>query len=133
MVKRWSKLQAEVEDLFSPGHKAKIHCSVYRMKSQRGNTNLPRYWITVNGNIIWDYPKNTIDNTEYPYITDISEISNLLREYIDTPRDVLKKKIFKNDRWGLTSILKALDRRIIWSIEEYGTKNRLLGFLGEFK
>lgn len=47
----------------------------------------------------------------YPYQTDIPDISALIREYIDTPKDEVFSKHFDNDYWGLINILKAADRR----------------------
>lgn len=39
-------------------------------------------------------------------------ISNLIRDYIDTPvADILTRR-FENDYWGLTDILRAADKRI---------------------
>ena len=91
MPKRWSKLQKEYYLLKAKNIELQLHCGVYRMQSELGSTNLPRYWISLKKEIIWDYPKDFInkphpDRTDwYPYSTDISEISNLIREYIDTP------------------------------------------------
>ncbi len=48
----------------------------------------------------------------YPYSSETSEISNMLREYIDTPSSELMTKKFEGDHWGLTDILRAADRRI---------------------
>ena len=120
MGKPWSKLQKELYLLLAEGLNLQLHCSVYRMESQRGSTNLPRYWLTLEGEIIWDYPKdfmgtnhpNRVDPKWYPYGTDIPDISNLIREYIDTPKKELFNKQFENDHWGLTNILKASDKRI---------------------
>jgi hypothetical protein len=36
----------------------------------------------------------------------------LLREYIDTPKELIFEKHFTADNWGLTDILKAADRRL---------------------
>lgn len=96
------------------------------MRSARGSTDLPRYWISLKDEIIFDYPKqfirkgedgNFIENlkgerAECPYITDISKISDLIREYIDTPKEEIFSKQFENDAWGLADIIKAADRRI---------------------
>lgn len=118
-MSQWSKLQKRLSDLISPELGLQIHCGVYRMQSQHGSTDLPRYWITFGKEIIWDYPKMLIGQPQlgdvplewYPYDTDISTISDLIREYIDTPSEDLLEKEFVNDRWGLTNILKAADRR----------------------
>ena len=101
-MRRWSKLQKQLYLLIAPEINFQIHCSVFRMQSRRGSTDLPRYWITLDKKIIWDYPKQFISTTHpdrsnpewYPYGTDISLISNLLREYIDTPKNELLIKQF---------------------------------------
>lgn len=124
-MKRWSKLQNELYLITDPDIDFQIHCSVYRMHSQRGSVDLPRYWITLNGEIIFDYPKQFInpngelknlssDNSAvpYPYKNDISDISDLIREYIDTPVSEIMTKHFERDYWGLANILRAADRRI---------------------
>jgi len=128
-MKRWSKLQKELYLVIDPSLDFQIHCSAYRMKSQHGSTDLPRYWITLGKNIIFDYPKQFINqeielpeewnkknkNTlgdYYPYHNDVSSISELIREYIDTPVKELLDKKFESDAWALTDILKAADKRI---------------------
>jgi hypothetical protein len=89
-VKPWSKLQREVSKLFAEGLRLQIQCRTYRMASARGSTDLPRYWCTLGKDVIWDYPRDFGENTTYaPYDTDVSSISSLLCEYIDTPTDQL--------------------------------------------
>lgn len=124
-MKRWSKLQKKLYSIVDTTIGFQIHCSRYRMKSQYGSTDLPRYWITLGDEIIFDYPKqfmnksgavNTMShykpNKSYPYVTDISAISDLIQSYIDTPKEDVFDKHFENDNWGLINILKAADRRI---------------------
>ena len=119
-MSQWSKLQKRLYDLISLEIDLQVHCGVYRMQSQRGSAGLLRYWITLDKEIIWDYPKMIIEIPQlgkaplkwYPYVTDISSISDLFREYIDTPAEELLEKEFVNDYWGLTNILKVSDRRI---------------------
>jgi hypothetical protein len=94
------------------------------MDSVCGSTDLPRYWITLDQETIWDYPKQFVSEggtqdlsgsgfvAWYPYNTDISDISALIREYIDTPKEEIFNKVFLNDHWGLINILRAADRRI---------------------
>lgn len=111
-MRRWSKLQREIEQLFAEGVDLRIQCRAYRMASQRGSTDLPRYWVTLGKEVIWDYPRDFGNLTEdYPYLTDIGAISGLIRDYIDTPVEHLLVKPF-NDQWHLTEILLAVDRRI---------------------
>lgn len=111
----WSKLQKSLYSIISDKLNFQIHCSVYRMKSQRGTTDLPRYFITIDKEIIFDYPKQFLNREEiknYPYETEISDISMCIREYIDCPVALLPEKKFENDLWGITEILKAADKRI---------------------
>ena len=111
----WSKLQKSLYLIVADNVDFQIHCSVYRMKSQRGSTDLPRYWITIGKDIIFDYPKQFLSdkgNENYPYVTQISDISDLIRQYIDCPVNLLPEKHFENDLWGLTDILKAVDKRL---------------------
>lgn len=125
MKKRWSKLQKELYLIIDPSIDFQIHCVAYPMQSRYGNTSLPRYWITLGNEIIFDYPKQfvlgdgTVKNYDpdgihqiYPYTTDISDVSSLIREYIDTPVSQIVTKHFENDHWGLANILRAADRRI---------------------
>lgn len=120
MSKPWSKLQKEFYLIRAEGLKLQLQCRSYRMDSQMGSTNCPRYWITLGKEIIWDYPKDFVGKPHpdrkpsewYPYGNDIPDISNLIREYIDTPKGEIMKKIFENDCWGLINILRAADKRI---------------------
>jgi hypothetical protein len=83
-------------------------------KSQSSEPQIPRYWVTIGKGktkeIVWDYPG---DFEAYPYewTEDVPGISDLIREYIDTPRNKVKSKIFKNDKFDLVNILRQYDRR----------------------
>jgi len=123
LKRRWSKLQREIYKITTDNINIQIHCTVYPMDSQYGSTDLPRYWITLDKEVIFDYPKQFVTSDGcvrnlsgfsigYPYNACISDISNLIREYIDTPKDEILTKIFNNDYWGLINILRAADRRI---------------------
>lgn len=122
-MKRWSKLQKKLYQITDPDLKFQIHLTKYRMQSQRGSTDLPRYWITLHQEIIFDYPADFMnqnglvqnlsgEETYYPYETDISEISDLIEAYLNTPKEILFSTHFEQDSWGLANILKAADRRI---------------------
>jgi hypothetical protein len=124
--RHWSKLQRKIYDLISCDIHFQIHCVAYPIRSQCGSTNLPRYWITLDKEIIWDYPKDFIIkcNKEkrltnnhgktfaLPYSSEVSAISQIIREYINTPKNELFDKFFENDKWDITEILKVADRRI---------------------
>lgn len=118
MSKRWSKLQSRLYNIIDPDINMQIHCSLYEMNSNDGwhGNKLPRYFITIDKEIVFDYPKD-FDNTKkygfnsYPWDTDISGISNVIEEYIQSPKDKILKE-FSNDKWGITDILRVCDRRI---------------------
>lgn len=118
MSKRWSKLQTRLYGLMDPSVKFQIHCALYEMNSNDGyhGNKLPRYWITIGKEIVFDYPKN-FDTTErygfntYPWDTDINMISCTIEDYIQCPESKLMDH-FVNDRWGITDILRVCDRRI---------------------
>jgi hypothetical protein len=135
----WSKLQKELYDLIDEKINFQIHCVAHRMK-RASNITPTRYWITLDKETLWDYPQDFVEkytstvqcrdgsiqefnesrlvNTKgekvygYPYGCDVTEISDTIRKYIDTPKDELFEKEFESDNWGLTDILKAADRRI---------------------
>jgi hypothetical protein len=62
----WSSLQRQIHALLEPTIDLRIHCSAYRMQSQRGSANLPRYWITLGKKIIWDYPRQFVQLPSHP-------------------------------------------------------------------
>jgi hypothetical protein len=112
-MKRWSKLQKQIYNLRAPGLNLQIHCSVYRAASPHGNSNVPRYWISLDKEIIWDFPKQFLaKSSEQIAAGGVSDISALLRDYIDTPKNQLADKVFVDDLWGLVDILRAADRRL---------------------
>ena len=92
-MKRWSTLQKNLDNIIDEQIVFQIHISKYRMDSQYGSTDLPRYWITVGKEIIFDYPKDFVNKEDsgpcivdfdgrksyYPYQTDITRISELVR------------------------------------------------------
>ena len=116
----WSKLQRAVYMIRAQGLPLQIQCRVYPMDAIYGTTGIPRYWITLGKEIIWDYPKQFVSlgyldrhlPDKWPYATDISEISCLIREYLDTPRSAILSEPFENDLWGIVNILRAADRRV---------------------
>lgn len=124
-MKRWSKLAKRLYGLIDESIDFKLHCTVYKMQSRCGSTDLPRYFITLAGEILFDYPKDFVLKSGgvkslaggalakiYPYGNDIGDIDELIREYINTPKDELFAKHFDADEWGLANILKAADKRI---------------------
>lgn len=132
-MRRWSKLQKQLYQIIDPAIGFQIQCRVYAMDSLCGSTGIPRYWITLGKEIIWDYPKHFVSKGfldrhlpyKWPYATDVSGISDLIRNYIDTPREQLLIKTFQEDVWELVDILRAADRRLgnrQWDLLEQRTQ-----------
>ena len=130
---RFSKLKKRIESLFSPDANLKVRCTCYGYIGWGGYRELPRLWITLNKEIIFDFLKDFKDlripdpnawsqehrEIGYPVLHyDIMFVNDLIQEYIETPVDILFDHDFIYDHYGLTDILKAADRRI--------GKNRLL-------
>ena len=59
-MRKWSSLQRELYKIIDDKINFQIHLSKYRMQSRYGSADLPRYWITLNGEIIFDYPKQFV-------------------------------------------------------------------------
>lgn len=130
----FTKLSKEIEKLFVTELNLKVNCISYPIRSQYGSSSIPRFYIQLGKDkeIIWDFPKDfPIKNANYHCWKDQTVISQLIREYIDTPVLELPKKKFEIERimridqylWenhqdeydfklGLTDLFKAADRRL---------------------
>lgn len=148
----FSKLKKQVEALFVPSLKMEVNCISYPIRSQYGSSSIPRFYVRLNKEIIWDFPKDfPIKNLDYHYWKDSTVVSELLREYMDTPINELLNKTFGLENigtllqhWGekhrekydfnleLTDLLKAADRRIgkekliTWGEEKSNPKIRMI-------
>lgn len=129
----FSKLKKSIERLFDDKLKMEFCCNSYPIRGQRGHRNsVPRYYVKLGKEIIWDFPKD-FDMKELPfyYWADNNHINDLVRDYIDAPLEELLTKKFKYDKNGfimqhlysneqdrfeidykLTEIFKAADRRL---------------------
>ena len=114
-MKRWSKLQSKLYDIISDKIDFSIHVEKYPCNSNDShydkNRVLPRYFITINNEIIFDYPKNFPNSTTY-FISGnkMSKISNIIENYINTPKE--KIMTIPPDEFGLTNILRVCDKRV---------------------
>ena len=128
----WSKLQKQLYKIMDSTVKFQMHCSVFKTKSawnagqkagiSKKKESIPHYWITVNGETVWDFPNNYIDNDSlvdgftlkevYFYPDNYNWIADVLRNYINTPKEQLLTIKFDNDKFGLVDVLRKYDRRI---------------------
>lgn len=108
-MSRWSKLKKEVDDLMDPKLKFQIYCNAYNIGEC---TRLPLFWVTLDKQIIWDWPSNFMSDDGYWYFYDVARrTTKLLRAYIDTPVAKLLSREY-DDRFKLVPVLLACDRRI---------------------
>lgn len=107
---RWSRLRKLIEDLWDPDLDLQILCTSLR---RPGIGDIGRYWITLEGETIWQYPADLDSALSQPVGNpEVGEVTVALREYIDTPRDALLDMRLTGDVWGLGDLLKAADRRL---------------------
>ena len=57
MPRRWSKLQHRLQKIFAPNIRLQFHCAIYRIP-RHVDTVCPRYFLMLNSEIIWDWPRN---------------------------------------------------------------------------
>ena len=121
MAKRWSKLKKLIELLFVPGLPLRIHCTDIRTMPQNEGSLaevLGVFTCRLGREVIWRFPRQFV-NTEtiYPdgenyYSYGVRDLNELLRDYLDSPKEGLLTKDFPRDYFGLTNILKVADRRM---------------------
>jgi hypothetical protein len=118
MARRWSKLQKQLYDLIDDRVPLQVHCiGMDNLKDKASIKSLGVFRVHLGRRIIWDFPKGVLksapeNNGQIGFSYSVSDINELVREYIDTPKDELLEKLFPGDRYGLTDILKAADRRL---------------------
>jgi len=131
MARRWSKLKSKIEALFSENLDLQIHCTTYMTDNTFG-APYPRHWIVLDKKIIFDFPSQFLEWKHpgvagaVPYIdSETGTLSDLMEEYLETPKLELLDKVFERDQWGFTDILKASDRRLGKSRLAQKFENRL--------
>ena len=65
----------------------------------------------MGGKIIWDWPKDFMEQEEWYFYDSAKKISQFLRDYINTPECELLSKQFE-DPFKLIPVLRVCDRRI---------------------
>ena len=118
MSKRWSKLQKKIYCMIDPNLDWQIHCMKYRVPGHSGMQEFPRYFVTLNGKIIFDWPKAyPLGEGPESLKLDLThracwracEITEAIIEYLEA--DTQKQMTLK-DPWGIIDIVRAADRRI---------------------
>ena len=130
----FSKLKKQIENLFDPALDMEFCCSAYPMRAKTGyaQNSITRFYVRLGKDIIWDYQKDfAVKDIDYGLWSRDNGISDLVREYIDTPVAELLDKDFEGENkayslfnymtekhsevsvsYGLTDLFKAADRRL---------------------
>ena len=116
----WSKLRKDLSKVVDL-KLIDIKCSIYPMRSERGSTDIPRYFIQYNKEIVFDFPKDFKDQSFkyyeesyklkdiYPHLPMVEKVSQLLRDYVNSSLENSEKL---EDELGLIEFLWAGDKRI---------------------
>ena len=118
MGARWSKLQKKIYGLIDPAINLQIHCIKYRVPGFCGMQEFPRYFVTLDGQTIFDWPKDyplgesfQCKKLEIFHLYDFcaSDISDVLSNYLNANEE---SRMTMTDPWGIVDIIRAADRRI---------------------
>jgi len=64
---KWSKLQKALYNIVDPDMNFQMQCSVFWTRSSwgtkkgKGRETIPRYWITLGKDVVWDFPGMFLD------------------------------------------------------------------------
>ncbi len=107
---RWSQLQKLIYDVWVDYPRLQIHCNSYDLS---GTASVGRWWVTLGKEVIWDVPRDFPDErAKGTYNSFASEVTHIIRSYLDTSRAELLTREFPDDRWSVVEIFRAADRRI---------------------
>lgn len=113
----WSQIQRKLYDLIDPNLKLQVHCAVYPGGGRTCLNGIPRFWVKLGGEVIFDclhdymfmWQDKNFDIGNLPLEDDIAWCCGIVIRYFQAPVDCL---MTLHDRFGLTDILLAADRRI---------------------
>lgn len=109
---RWSRLKSLVEDLFVAELRVQLHCTGIREEARRDpHRPVSRgvFQVRLGREVIWDYPGQFVDAG---HDDSVSDITWLLREYLDMPKAELLEREFPTDHHGIVDVLRLADRRV---------------------
>ena len=124
-MSQFSFLKKKLEDLFCPELKVQFYANAYKIG--RSSCPMVRYHLTLHSEVIWDFPKHFEEirkkSHHHSYFSGYQEISELIKDYVNTPVTELLVKEYK-DNWfragtkepaihlGLVELFLACDRRL---------------------
>ena len=57
-LRPFSKLKKQIENLYDPALEMQFCCSAFPMRGGRANNSIPRFYVKLGKEVIWDYPKD---------------------------------------------------------------------------
>lgn len=107
---RWSRLKLLLEGLRAPGLDLVIHCTSFRRSDA---PPVGRYAVQLSGKTILEIPPNFTELMQSGEPNgDASTVTEILRWWIELPKQELLQAFHSDDRWGLVDVLRVSDKRI---------------------
>ena len=121
--KPWSKLQRDIYKLLDPSLGLQIQCRVTKtgMSNHDGLVDYDvNHWVTLgkgeNQEILFHTQRCVEKDADIKHLyqkkKEVESLSQVIREYIETPREELFTKNFEGDKYGFINILRCADRRV---------------------
>lgn len=126
----WSKRKKRITALWDERlmKSLNIHANAYTHHNNHSSYELPRFWVLIDKDIIWDFPGQflqpwppgsgsppTAASLRLPQIAYFNSreafASIILDDYVNRPVAELFEPL-ENDQWELGDILRAADRRL---------------------
>jgi hypothetical protein len=101
-LRPFSKIKKNIDSFFDEKLNMEMCCLSYPIRSQYGSSSIPRFYLKLGKEYIWDFPKDfEIKKHFHEWVNEV-HISELVRDYIDEPVDKLLRKEFEKDKISLT-------------------------------
>ena len=108
----WSQIQRKLYEIIDPKINLQVHCAVYPGGGKTCANGIPRFWVTLDGEVIFDcqhdfmfmWHDKDFDIGNLPFEDDISWCCGIVIRHFQAPVDRL---MTLHDRFGLTDILLA--------------------------
>ena len=118
----WSKLQKQLYNLMDMSTGFQIHCSVYKTKSAwtagyNNHSFISLYGLYLEKESLVDIKRfqindnNTIKDRMF-WPENYTWVSDVIREYINTPKEKLLTLNIAQDKYDLVKTLRKFDRRL---------------------
>jgi hypothetical protein len=110
----WSQIQRKLYEIIDPKINLQVHCAVYPGGGKTCANGIPRFWVTLDGEVIFDcmhdfmfmWHDKDFNIGNLPFQDDISWCCGIVIRHFQAPVDRL---MTLHDRFGLTDILLAAD------------------------